>query len=89
MSTLLILSNQQNFIFQPGLVKYYGYESDTKSVITEDGYNLTMYCIYNSTARNTNLNPVVAFHGLMGASHEFCLNYPNQSLGKCSISVGR
>lgn len=59
----------------------YGYQTDTKSVTTEDGYILTVYCVYNSTLLNLALNPVIAWHGLMDASHTFCLNYRNQSLG--------
>lgn len=62
------------------LVEYYGYESDTKSVTTDDGYILTVYCVYNSSARNPDLNPVIAWHGLMDASRTFCINYPDQSL---------
>jgi len=64
----------------PELAEYYGYETDTKRVTTKDGYILTMYCVYNATALNSTLNPVIAWHGLMDASHTFCLHYRNQSL---------
>jgi pimeloyl-ACP methyl ester carboxylesterase len=72
----------------PGIIEYYGYTSETRNVTTEDGYILTVYCLFNSTARNSTLNPVIAWHGLMDASHTFVLNYPNQSLGFLLADMG-
>jgi len=63
-----------------GIIEYYGYVRETRKVTTEDGYILTVYCLYNSTALDSSLTPIIAWHGHLDASHTFVLNYPDQSL---------
>jgi len=64
-----------------GIISYYGYVPETHYVTTADGYILTVHCLSNATARNSSLNPVIAWHGLSDASHTFVINSLDQSLG--------
>lgn len=66
---------------QAELIQFYGYESETHEVTTEDGYILTMFRCYSKKFSLKKKKPLIAIHGLSCSSDEFSLNPPDQSLG--------
>ena len=72
----------------PDLLKYWGYPYEVHEVTTEDGYVLTLHRIpprnnHTSTMEWTGENNAVFYlqHAVIGASHDWLLNPPHQSIG--------
>lgn len=65
---------------QKELIEYYGYDAEEHSVVTEDGYNLTIFRC-NSKGQSQNKKKVVVLHhGVLASSDDYCMNNPRQSL---------
>ena len=72
--------------FKPQIVKDYGYPSETHSILTEDGYNLTLHRIpYGKNCKKGNSIPVLMGHGMYASSLNWVLLGPEYSLGKSQI----
>jgi lysosomal acid lipase/cholesteryl ester hydrolase len=74
----------------PQLIRKYGYPSEAHTVITNDGYLLTMHRIphgrklpYNSTRI-----PVFLQHGLLASSDSWVINGPGKSLPYILADIG-
>lgn len=67
----------------PQLIAYYGYHSESHTIVTEDGYILTMHRIPH-TKNTTDLRPyrktVLLHHGLLGSSADWVMTGPNKAL---------
>lgn len=73
-------SKRNTLFYQNELISHYGYEAETHSVVTQDGYILTVFrCSKKTTSHKK--KAVILQHGLTASSDPYCL-YPNQSLGK-------
>lgn len=67
--------------FQPQLVAKYGYPIENHTMVTEDGYILTMHRIphgKNSTSRSTKV--IYLQHGLLCSSGDWVLMGPEKGL---------
>ena len=76
----------ETWMTSPELIKHWGYEVETHSCTTSDGYVLTMHRIPHGRhveQHTTNITRPVAFlqHPLISSSAEYLVNLPNQSLG--------
>jgi len=74
----------------PQLMAYYGYGCEVHSVITEDGYILTMHRMLPSnisSAANTG-RPVMLQHGLLASASTWIMNYPEKALGYILTDMG-
>lgn len=62
------------------------------SVITEDGYILTLHRVmarhYNSTTKSGNFKPILLMHDLEGSSFDFFTNWHEESVGMLLIEQG-
>ncbi|XP_055545695.1 lipase 1-like [Wyeomyia smithii] len=64
----------------PQLIHKYGYRMENHVVITEDGYILTMFRIFQKHSSEKPKLPVLIVHGLFGSSADFVISGPNNSL---------
>ncbi|XP_031629977.1 lipase 3-like [Contarinia nasturtii] len=70
------------------LIEYNGYRAEEHNVITEDGYNLTIFRC-NSKNRSPDKDKVVVLHhGLLASSDDYCMNVPSQSLAYILADAG-
>ena len=61
------------------VIEQKGFEFQEHTVVTKDGYVLTMHRIYNST--NHDAKPVLLQHGLSDCSEVWVINSPQQAPG--------
>lgn len=74
----------------PQLIRKYGYPAESHTVVTEDGYLLTMHRIPHGrkSAYNFTRTPVLLQHGLLGSSTSWIINGPNKSLPYILADIG-
>ncbi|CDW61280.1 gastric triacylglycerol lipase [Trichuris trichiura] len=67
-----------------------GYACQEHSVVTKDGYILTMQRLASTrdAGMNKTVEPVILQHGLLQSSVDWVINYPNQSLGFLLADAG-
>jgi hypothetical protein len=86
--TMITLLNKHKYIncmcVQPQLIRKYGYPAESHTVVTGDGYLLTMHRIPHGreSAHNFTRTPVLLQHGLLGSSASWIINGPNKGLRK-------
>jgi hypothetical protein len=77
-------------LLQPELVTKYGYPAETHTVLTADGYFLTLHRIprgrHNTTQQR---RPVILQHGILSSSADWVILGPDKALGMCFISIIR
>ena len=75
----------RTYLFQPGLIKKYGYPVEIHRVVTKDGYILELHRIpnspYNKDSQRNYKRPVLLQHGLAGSSADWIILGPKNSLG--------
>ncbi|XP_062540114.1 lipase 1-like [Armigeres subalbatus] len=64
----------------PELISKYGYEVESHTVTTDDGYELTLFRIPQQQCTETTKLPVLMTHGLLGSASDFVIIGPNNSL---------
>jgi lysosomal acid lipase/cholesteryl ester hydrolase len=73
-------------LLQPQLIAKYGYPVETHTVLTADGYFLTLHRIpygrHNVTQPG---HPVILQHGVLGCSADWVILGPDKALSMCCI----
>ncbi|XP_055308421.1 lipase 3-like [Sitodiplosis mosellana] len=94
-----VLTNATSFVQDPltktlcklttdQLITHYGYLAEKHYVITEDGYNLTLFrCNSNETSSGTK-KAVVLQHGILESSDDFTTHDPSQALAYVMADAG-
>jgi len=73
-------------LLQPQLITKYGYPVETHTVITDDGYFLTLHRIpYGRRNITQHRHPVILQHGVLASSADWVLLGPDKALGMCFI----
>ncbi|XP_022908916.2 lipase 3-like [Onthophagus taurus] len=79
--------NPDEFLKAPELIRRYGFKSETHTILTKDGYFLTLHRIpCNQNGKKGN-QPVFIQHGLLSSSADF-LDHGNKSLGFLLAETG-
>jgi lysosomal acid lipase/cholesteryl ester hydrolase len=70
-------------LFQPQLITKYGYDAETHTVLTADGYFLTLHRIPRGHHGETgHKGCVFVQHGLLSSSADWVILGPDKALGK-------
>lgn len=75
----------------PQLIALHGYVSESHTIVTEDGYILTVHRIpysRNSTTRNSPRKTVLLHHGLLGSSADWIIPGPEKGLAYILSDAG-
>lgn len=75
----------------PQLIALHGYVSESHTIVTEDGYILTVHRIpysRNSTTRNIPRKTVLLHHGLLGSSADWIIPGPEKGLAYILSDAG-
>jgi hypothetical protein len=70
---------------QPQLITKYGYPVETHTVLTADGYFLTLHRIPYGRSVTQHRQPVILQHGVLGSSADLVILGPDKALGMCFI----
>jgi lysosomal acid lipase/cholesteryl ester hydrolase len=71
---------------QPQLLTKYGYPAETHTVLTADGYFLTLHRIpYGRRNITQHRYPVILQHGVLGCSADWVILGPDKALGMCFV----
>lgn len=73
------IDDEDGTLTTPELISKYGYEVESHSVTTEDGYELTMFRILPQQPSETPKLPVLMVHGLESSAVDFIIIGPNNS----------
>lgn len=70
-------------LFQPKIIKRYGYPAESHIVDTKDGYLLEVHRIpHGKNNRRYKNFPVFLQHGVVASSADWIINGPSKALGK-------
>ena len=64
-----------------GLIAKYNYQGEEHTVVTDDGYILTIHRILPKTPNTEGKSPILLQHGLLCSSADWVLLGPQQGLG--------
>jgi lysosomal acid lipase/cholesteryl ester hydrolase len=77
-------------MLQPQLVTKYGYPVETHTVLTADGYFLTLHRIpYGRSNVTQHRRPVILQHGVLSSSADWVILGPDKAFGMCFILIFR
>jgi lysosomal acid lipase/cholesteryl ester hydrolase len=77
-------------MLQPQLIIKYGYPVETHTVLTADGYFLTLHRIPHGRSNITqHRRPVILQHGILSSSADWVILGPDKALGMCFILLLR
>ncbi|XP_062540113.1 lipase 1-like [Armigeres subalbatus] len=74
------IDDEDGILSVPDLIQKYGYEMESHTVVTEDGYGLTMFRLLPKEPLESTKNPVLMVHGLLASPADFIIIGPNNSL---------
>lgn len=63
------------------MISYYGYLAEEHYVITDRGYNLTIFRCNSKTLSLGRKKVAIFFHGFLSSSDDITMNMPGQGLG--------
>jgi pimeloyl-ACP methyl ester carboxylesterase len=73
-------------MLQTQLLTKYGYPAETHTVLTADGFFLTLHRIpYGRHNTTQNRHPVILQHGILGSSADWLVLGPDKAFGMCFI----
>ncbi|XP_031626275.1 lipase 3-like [Contarinia nasturtii] len=70
------------------MIEYNGYYAEEHSVITEDGYNLTIFRCNSKSVSPDTKKVVLLHHGLLSSSDDYSTNDPSQALAYIMADAG-
>lgn len=73
---------------QNELIEYYGYLAEEHNVVTEDGYNLTLFRCNSKNGSSDKKEVVVVHHGIASSSDDFCVADPSHALAYILADAG-
>lgn len=79
-TSLFIISFANFVVLQPQIIRRHGYNAESHTIITEDGYILTLHRIPGSKNGTKGGQPVFLQHGLLASSADW-VDADRNSLG--------
>ncbi|KAK9882060.1 hypothetical protein WA026_018910 [Henosepilachna vigintioctopunctata] len=77
-TTVIFALHPDVFLSTVQLVKKYGYPLEIHSVVTQDGYKISIYRIrHGKNGNSTNTKPVLMMHGIASQAESFIINGVN------------